>query len=38
MDRILRATAGDGFIKMSAVSAKETVQHAKDIHKCTPTT
>ena len=38
MDRILRATAADGFIKMSAVSAKETVQRAKDIHNCTPTT
>ncbi len=38
MDRILRATAADGFIKMSAVSAKEMVQRAKDIHKCTPTT
>ena len=38
MDRILRATAADGFIKMSAVSAKNTVQRAKDIHKCTPTT
>ena len=37
MDRILRATAADGFIKMSAVSAKDTVQRAKDIHKCTPT-
>lgn len=37
MDRILRATAADGFIKMSAVSAKETVQRAKDIHSCTPT-
>ena len=38
MDRILRATAADGFIKMSAISAKDTVQRAKDIHKCTPTT
>ena len=38
MDRILRATAADGFIKMSAVSAKDTVQRAKDVHKCTPTT
>lgn len=38
MDRILRATAADGYIKMSAVSAKETVQRAKDIHNCTPTT
>ena len=34
----MRATAADGFIKMSAVSAKDTVQRAKDIHKCTPTT
>ena len=38
MDRILRATAGDGFIKMSAVSARDTVQRAKEIHGCTPTT
>ena len=38
MDRILRATAADGFVKMSAVTAKETVQRAKDIHGCTPTT
>lgn len=38
MDRILRATAGDGFVKMSAISAKETVERAKAIHNCTPTT
>lgn len=38
MDRILRATAGDGFIKMSAVTARNTVQRAKEIHNCTPTT
>ena len=38
MDRILRATAGDGFIKMSAVTARDTVQRAKEIHGCTPTT
>ena len=38
MDRILRATAGDGFIKMSAISARDTVQRAKEIHGCTPTT
>ena len=38
MDRILRATAGNGYIKMSAVSARDTVQRAKDIHCCTPTT
>ncbi len=38
MDRILRATAGDGFVKMSAVSAQSAVQRAKEIHSCTPTT
>ena len=38
MDRILRATAGNGYIKMSAVSARDTVQRAKDIQCCTPTT
>ena len=38
MDRILRATAGNGYIKMSAVSARDAVQRAKDIHGCTPTT
>ena len=38
MDRILRATAGDGFVKMSAVTARDTVQRAKEIHNCTPTT
>ncbi len=38
MDRILRATAGNGYIKMSAVSARDTVQRAKEIHGCTPTT
>lgn len=38
MDRILRATAADGFVKMSAISAKDTVQRAKDIHGLTPTT
>lgn len=38
MDRILRATAGNGYIKMSAVSARGLVQRAKDIHRCTPTT
>ena len=38
MDRILRATAADGFVKMSAVSAQDTVQRANEIHGCTPTT
>ena len=38
MDRILRATAAEGFVKMSAVTAKDAVQRAKEIHNCTPTT
>ena len=38
MDRILRATAADGFVKMSAVTARDTVERAKEIHNCTPTT
>lgn len=38
MDRILRATAAEGFVKMSAISAKQTVQRAKEIHGLTPTT
>lgn len=38
MDRILRATAGNGFIKMSAISAKGIVERARTIHGCTPTT
>lgn len=38
MDRILRATAADGFVKMSAVSARDCVERARTIHGCTPTT
>ena len=37
MDRIIRATAGDGFIKMAAIDAKNTVQRAREIHDCSPT-
>lgn len=37
MDRIIRATAGDGFIKMAVINAKDMVQRACDIHKCAPT-
>lgn len=37
MDRIIRATAGDGFIKMAAIDARNTVQRARDIHNCAPT-
>ena len=38
MDRILRATAADDFVKMSAISAKDIVERARNIHNCTPTT
>lgn len=38
MDKILRATAANGYVKMSLVTAKQLVQRAKDIHGCTPTT
>ena len=37
MDRIIRATAGDGFIKMAVINAKDMVQRACEIHKCAPT-
>ena len=37
MDRIIRATAGDGFIKMAVIEAKDTVSQACSIHGCSPT-
>lgn len=37
MDKIIRATAGDGFVKMAVIYAKDMVQRASDIHGCTPT-
>ena len=37
MDKIIRATAGDGFIKMSVITARDTVQRAREIHSCSPT-
>ena len=36
MDRILRATAGE-YIKMAVISARDTVQRAREIHNCSPT-
>lgn len=30
MDKIIRATAGDGFIKMAVITARETVQRARE--------
>ena len=37
MDRILRATAAGGFIKMAAINARSMVQRARDIHGTSPT-
>ena len=37
MDRIIRATAADGFVKMAVVTARVTVERARLIHRCTPT-
>lgn len=37
MDKIIRATAGDGFIKMAVISARDTVERARRIHNCSPT-
>lgn len=38
MDRIIRATAGDGFIKMAVITARDTVEEARRLHRCSPTT
>ncbi len=37
MDRIIRATAGDGFIKMAVIEARDMVERAREIHGCSPT-
>ena len=37
MDKIIRATAGDGFIKMAVITARDTVQRVREIHGCSPT-
>ena len=37
MDRIIRATAAEGFVKMAVITARETVQRAREIHACSPT-
>ena len=38
MDEMLRAVSKDGFIKMQVVTARDAVQRANEIHRCTPTT
>ncbi len=37
MDRITRATAGDGCIKMSVIDGRNMVEEARKIHNCSPT-
>lgn len=37
MDKIIRATAGNGFIKMAVIDARETVEKARAIHGLAPT-
>lgn len=37
MDRIIRATAGDGYIKMAVISARDIVERARQIHSLSPT-
>ena len=37
MDRIIHATAADGLIKMAVISARDTVQKARELHACSPT-
>ena len=37
MDRIIRATAGDGFIKMAVIEARDMGERAREIHGCSPT-
>lgn len=37
MDRIIKATAADGFIKMSVMCGTDTVNRAREIHNCSPT-
>lgn len=36
-DKIIRATAADGMIKMAVITAKNMVQRAREIHNCAPT-
>ena len=36
MDKIIRATAGDGSVKMAVITARDTVQRAREIHGCSP--
>ncbi len=37
MDRIIRATAASGAVKMAAITARDAVECARTIHHCAPT-
>ena len=37
MDKIIHATAAEGYVKMAVVTAQDTVQRAREIHGCSPT-
>lgn len=37
MDKIIRATAADGFVKMAVITARDTVERARQIHGLSPT-
>ena len=37
MDKIIRATAAEGFVKMAVVDARGAVERARTIHACSPT-
>ena len=37
MDKIIHATAAEGAVKMAVITARDTVQRAREIHNCSPT-
>ena len=37
MDKIIRATAADGLVKMAVITARESVERARQIHRLSPT-
>ena len=37
MDKIIRATAADGLVKMAVITARDTVERARQIHGLSPT-
>ena len=37
MDKIIRATAAEGYVKMAVITARDMVERAREIHHCSPT-